>query len=68
MREEIEGKSLISANQMSFRREMGTMDNVYVLNYMINKQIGKKEGKLVAVFVDLKAVFDSMDRERLMER
>lgn len=41
---------------------MGTIDNIYVLNYLITKQIGKKGGKLVAFFVDLKATFDSVNR------
>jgi len=40
---------------------MGTMDNIYVVNYLINKQLGKRK-KAVALFVDLKAAFDSMDR------
>lgn len=42
------------------------MDNVYVLNYVINRQLYKKGGRLVALFVDLKAAFDSVDREILM--
>jgi len=67
LREDIEGKGMIPPNQTGFRRGMGTMDNVYVLNYIINRQIGKKGGKMVAVFVDLKAAFDSVVRERLME-
>jgi len=32
----------IPPNQMSFRIGMETVDNVYVLNYMINKQTEKK--------------------------
>lgn len=42
------------------------MDNVFVINYLINRQIGRKGGKLVALFVDLKAAFDSVDREVLV--
>jgi len=38
------------------------MDNIFVLNYLINRQIEKKGGKLIAVFVDLRAAFDSVDR------
>lgn len=40
---------------------MDTIDNVYVLNYVINRQLGR-EKKVVAMFVDLKAAFDSVDR------
>lgn len=36
------------------------MDNIYILNCVVNRQIGKKVGKLVAMFVNLKAVFDSV--------
>lgn len=37
---------------------MGTMDNVYIFNYLVNRQVEKKGGKLVALFIDLKAAFD----------
>jgi len=40
---------------------MGTLDNVYALNYLVNRQTERKERKLVALFIDLKAAFDSMD-------
>lgn len=43
------------------------MENIYVLNYLINRQIGKKNGGMVVLFVDLKAVFDSVDRELLIK-
>jgi len=43
------------------------LDNVYMLNYLINRQIGMKGRKMVAVFVDLKAAFDSMDRLKLID-
>ena len=35
------------------------MDNIYKLNYWINRQIGKKGGKMTTVFVDLRTAFDS---------
>jgi len=43
------------------------VDNIYVLNYLVNRQLGRKGGKVVALFVDLKAAFDSVDREVLSE-
>lgn len=46
---------------------MGIIDNIYVLNFIINKQIERKGEKLVALFVDLKAAFNSVDREILVE-
>jgi len=42
------------------------VDSIYVLNYIVNRQIERKEGKLVAVFIDLKAAFDSVDRKILL--
>jgi len=66
LREEIEGKRIIPPNQTGFRKGMGTMDNVYVLNYLVNKRLETKKGKIIAMFVDLKAAFDSVDREVLI--
>lgn len=40
---------------------MGTIDNIYVLNYVVNKQLGRKGGRLVVIFIDLK-MFDSVNR------
>lgn len=41
---------------------MGTIDNIYVLYYLINRQIERKGEKIVLLFVDLKAAFDSVDK------
>ena len=46
---------------------MGCVDNVYVLNYLINRQITRKERRMVIFFIDLKAAFDSVDREVLVK-
>ncbi|XP_024883827.1 uncharacterized protein LOC112462336 [Temnothorax curvispinosus] len=67
LREEIEGKRMVPHNQTGFRRGMGTIDNIYVLNYMVNRRLEKKGGKLIACFVDLKAAFDSVDRGILIK-
>lgn len=42
MREDLEGKGNIPQNQTDFRVGMGTLDNIYVLNYLV-RQIGKEE-------------------------
>lgn len=68
LREEIEKKKLIPPNQTGFRKGMGTMDNIYVLNYLINRQNSRRgAGSIVLFYVDLKAAFDSVDREKLVE-
>ena len=41
---------------------MGCVDSVYVMNYLINRQVERKGGRLIVMFVDMKAAFDSVDR------
>lgn len=48
MGREVEEKSLMPQNQTGFKKGMGTMDNIYALNYLVNKQLGKEKGRLVA--------------------
>ncbi|XP_043271213.1 golgin subfamily A member 6-like protein 1 [Venturia canescens] len=62
LRKEVEEKGMMPCSQAGFREGMGTMDNVYVLNYMINREITERRGKLVLLFVDLKAAFDSQGK------
>jgi len=38
-----------------------------VLNYLVNRQVGRKKGGLTAMFVNFKAAFDSIDRGVLLE-
>ncbi|KAL6431939.1 hypothetical protein ACFW04_007396 [Cataglyphis niger] len=65
--DEVEVKGLVPQNQTGFRKGLGTMDNIFVLNYLVNRQLSKKKGKLIAFFIDLKAAFDSVDRRKLVE-
>lgn len=41
------------------------MDNVYLLNYLVNRQLSRAKGKMVVLLVDLRAAFDTVDREIL---
>jgi len=41
------------------------MDNIYILNYAIEKEISKKERRIYVFFTDLKAAFDIMNRKKL---
>lgn len=66
LNEELEKKRIIPHNQTGFRKDMGTIDNIYAINYLINRQIEKRGGKLVALFVNLRAAFDSVDRETMI--
>lgn len=47
LKEEME--KMIPPNHTGFRKGIGTIDNIYVLNYIINKRLGKKKGKVVAM-------------------
>jgi len=38
-----------------------------VLNYLINRQLGIKKGGIIAIFVDFRTAFDSVDRKVLLE-
>ncbi|CAD6219941.1 GSCOCG00011532001-RA-CDS, partial [Cotesia congregata] len=67
LREEVEGKGRLPIFQAGFRKKSGTIDNIYALNYLINREIHKEKGKLVVLFVDFKAAFDSVDRTELVE-
>ncbi|KAL6418365.1 hypothetical protein ACFW04_012182 [Cataglyphis niger] len=65
--DEVEKKGLVPQNQTCFRKMLGIMDNIFILNYLVNRQLEKKKGKLVAFFMDLKTAFDSVDRRKLVE-
>ncbi|XP_029680877.1 uncharacterized protein LOC115246303 [Formica exsecta] len=66
LKEEMETKEMLSESQAGFRKGTGTVDQIYALNYLINREIGKKGGKMTAVFIDLKAAFDSIERKILI--
>jgi len=37
LREVMEEKSILSGNQAAFQKGMGTIDQIYILNYSINR-------------------------------
>lgn len=58
---------MIPESQAGFRKEKGIIDNIYYINYLLGRKIGRG-GKIVAALVDFKAAFDSVDREILKKR
>lgn len=42
LREEMEGKGLLQETQAGFRKGRGTIDQIFILNYLVNKQVEKK--------------------------
>lgn len=65
LEEEVDKLKLLSESQESFRAGKRTIDNIFVLNHLAQRERKKKDEKIYAMFVDLKAAFDSIDRERL---
>lgn len=64
LKKDVEEKGVIQETQAGFRRGRGTMDNVYVLQHVVKKEVQKK-GRIFEFFMDLKAAFDKVDRKEL---
>ena len=58
----------LEERQFGFRKGRETIDAIHILNYVANRELGRRRGKLFACFSDLKTAFDRVDRRRLMER
>lgn len=52
-------------SQSGFRKGKSTMDNIFVLNRIVQKEMVEKiqEEKVYVFFADLKAAFDKIDRQ-----
>lgn len=61
---ETEATRILPQTQSGFRKGRSTIDNIYILDTCANLQINSKK-HLYALFIDLKAAFDSIDRTRL---
>lgn len=48
LEEEMEEKRMLPDSQAGFRRGRGTMDNVYVLNCVVNKELQEERGEVDA--------------------
>jgi len=44
LEKEVEKRGRIPHNQTGFRKGIGTIDNIYVLNYIVNRQVSKRGG------------------------
>lgn len=63
----MEEKGVLPPSQTGFRKGLGITDNIYVINYLMNRQVNTKTGKMVNLFVDMTVTFDSVDRRVLVE-
>lgn len=64
LRKEIEEKKIGPESQGGFTKGRRVVDNLYVMHYVVEKQLERGE-KMIAAFVDFKTAFDSVDREIL---
>ncbi|XP_036145297.1 uncharacterized protein LOC118646456 [Monomorium pharaonis] len=52
-------------SQGNFREGRGTMENIFILNHVVQREKLKEDKKVFALFVDLKAAFDNIKRKEL---
>lgn len=64
LEKEANEKKILPEGQAGFRKGRSTMDNVFILNHIAHRGKAKKE-KTFALFVDLKAAFDTVNRCKL---
>lgn len=58
---EMEEKGMLPHSQVGFRKGMSAIDNIYILNYAVNREKQREGEGIWALFVDIKSAFDSVD-------
>lgn len=66
LKEEMEEK--YEETQFGFWNGRGTTDEIYLLNFMVQRELMKPKGKVFTFFANLKSAFDKVDRKLLGER
>jgi len=68
LEKEAEKKRMIPETQADFRRGRSTIDNIFVIMHIIQREGSKKreDGKVFKRFADLKTAFDKVDRGKLL--
>ena len=67
LEQHVEDQNILPDTQNGFRKRRSTIDNIYIMNHTINAKLAEGK-KLYAFFVDLKAAFDSVDRDLLFQK
>lgn len=67
LKQETEEKGILPETQAGFRKNRSGIDNIYILNQIIEKELTNKGGTVYCLFVDFKAAFDLINREKLWE-
>ena len=60
-----EERKLIGENQGGFREGRGTVENLFILKTLTDKQLMRKRGKLYCLFVDFSKAFDTVNHSLL---
>lgn len=55
----------LQEGQFGFRIERDTIDSTYALNFVVNKDLSEKRGRIFAFFTNLKAAFDKVGEGKL---
>lgn len=63
----IEVNNILHENQAGFRRNRGTMDNIFALASIMQIHMRLRKSCLYAIFVDFKGAFDSVNHNQLWE-
>ena len=66
LQKEVDEKNLLPEGQAGFRKGRSTTDNIYILNHIVQRAKMRNK-RIYSMFVDLKAAFDTVDREILWE-
>ena len=61
----LDSNNIIGPEQAGFRSGRSTLDHCTVLSYLISKQVDQARSRLYTAFLDLKAAFDSVNRNIL---
>ena len=64
--EEVEEKGLLPETQSGFRKGRSTIDNIYILNAFAQDRL-ENGGNMFALFIDLSAAFDTVNRSQLFQ-
>lgn len=62
---ELDAKNGWSRTQAGFRKGRRIIENVKILKHMIGRRLKRKDKRVWAMFIDLKAAFDNLDRNIL---
>jgi hypothetical protein len=60
-----EENNILNESQAGFRKQYSTVDHIFTLLSVVQKQLSRPGGKLYAAFIDFKKAFDLVDRSQL---